>query len=118
MAADVVEMKAELLKALAHPTRLRILELLKTGPRCVYDIMGALDLEQSNVSQHLALLKKFGLVSARKKGLRVIYQVRCSYVYEILDVLQEILLAQFQDTLSLYDNMQNESPKLVRQGSS
>jgi len=66
---------AKLLKAIAHPTRLTILRELAKGTRCVNDIRELVDLPQPNVSQHLALLKKDGLVISRKQGARRCYSL-------------------------------------------
>ncbi|NOZ77083.1 MAG: winged helix-turn-helix transcriptional regulator, partial [Euryarchaeota archaeon] len=63
-----LKMKADLIKALAHPTRLKIIEFLKGGERCVCEITPFLGLEQSNVSQHLAVMRERGILSSRKEG--------------------------------------------------
>jgi ArsR family transcriptional regulator len=62
-------------KALADPTRLRILGLLMGGEVCVYDIHGTLGIPQPKASRHLSYLRRSGLVLARKQGLRVHYQI-------------------------------------------
>ncbi len=93
---------AEILKALAHPTRLKILELLKEGERCVCEMLLPLKLNQANVSQHLAILKHFGVVEAKKKGFYVYYRLRNPKFAEILKALDEILielLNEEQETL-------------------
>lgn len=82
---------AELLKALAHPTRLKILELLRAGEVCVCEMIPRLGLEQSNISQHLAILRKQGLVSSYKDGLRVVYRVAHPEVFELLDSAARVL---------------------------
>jgi ArsR family transcriptional regulator, arsenate/arsenite/antimonite-responsive transcriptional repressor len=64
-----------LFKALADPTRLRILALLQAGEICVCDIHGSLDVPQPTVSRHLAYLRKSGLVVGRKDGLWVHYRI-------------------------------------------
>jgi len=62
--------EAEIFKALAHPTRVQILHLLKEGERCVCEIVPSLDLEQPNVSRHLYVLKKEGILSSRKERIK------------------------------------------------
>ncbi len=84
-------LQADLFKAIAHPTRLEILQLLRNGERCVCEIFPALDIEQPNVSRHLSVLKKEGVVSSRKEGLKVIYRVNDESIYELLDLSTEIL---------------------------
>ncbi len=70
------QMKSDFLKALAHPTRLRILKQLHHGERCVCEFITDLELEQSNISQHLAVLRNQDVVSFYKDGLWVIYRVK------------------------------------------
>jgi DNA-binding transcriptional ArsR family regulator len=81
-----VEREAELFKALAHPTRLRILRLLAGEPWCVCDLSGRLALDQPNVSQHLAVLRSAGLVRARREGGRMVYRLAGPGVEELLEV--------------------------------
>ena len=101
MEENIVKMKADILKALAHPTRVKILENLREGERCVCEIIDDLGIEQSNISQHLAVLKKLDIVTSRKDGLRVNYQVKHHQVFKLLDLLGSILLSQAEDTISL-----------------
>ena len=100
MNRHIPRFKADILKALAHPTRISILECLRRGERCVCEIIEELDIEQSNVSQHLAILKKMDLVDSRKEGLRVNYWVKYPEVFQILDLLDNVLVSQVEDTMS------------------
>jgi len=91
MDSSLQALQADLFKAIAHPTRLEILQLLRSGERCVCEIFPALDIEQPNVSRHLSVLKKEGIVSSRKDGLKVIYRVNDKSIYELLDLATDIL---------------------------
>ncbi|MCC5912088.1 MAG: winged helix-turn-helix transcriptional regulator [Clostridiaceae bacterium] len=92
---------ANLLKSFCHPTRLEILELLKNrGELCVCHIYEELELEQSNVSQHLKVLKDQGILISRKEGLMVYYKVKYREIYDILDKTKMILQQQLQESLS------------------
>ncbi|BAF58828.1 predicted transcriptional regulator [Pelotomaculum thermopropionicum SI] len=91
-AIDLLEERAELLKALAHPSRLAILETLKEGERCVCEIIDRVVLEQSNTSQHLNVLKKSGILGSRKEGARVIYWVTNPEIYKLLDILDAVIM--------------------------
>jgi len=82
-----VEKKAAILKALGQPTRLRIIEYLRDGERCVCKIFPAISGQQSNVSRHLAVLKEAGLVSDRREGVSVFYRTKDPSIYKILDQL-------------------------------
>ncbi|MBO8129500.1 MAG: winged helix-turn-helix transcriptional regulator [Peptococcaceae bacterium] len=99
--SDLYTRQADLIKALAHPTRIRIVELLRRGERCVCEIYENLELEQSNVSQHLSLMKKQGILDWRKEGLRVMYRVKYPQVFAILDLAREMLRAEIHSTLGV-----------------
>jgi DNA-binding transcriptional ArsR family regulator len=93
---DAYDIQAELLKALAHPVRLKILEILRDGEQCVCHIEAVLGQRQSYISQHLMLLRKTGLVTDRKDGLRVYYSVNDHSVYAVLDVARGLVSRQAQ----------------------
>ena len=107
-AERIFHLEAEFLKALAHPTRVRILELLRDGEKCVCEFTEDLDLEQANISQHLAVLKKQDIVTSRKEGLRMMYQVNYPDVYAILDVVRRILVSQADATVALLKVVKRE----------
>jgi len=86
----LIEQKAELLKAIGQETRISILELLRNGERCVCEIFPAIAQEQSNVSRHLNLMQKAGILSRRKEGLKIFYAVRHPEVFSILDLAGEL----------------------------
>ncbi|WP_010251830.1 ArsR/SmtB family transcription factor [Acetivibrio cellulolyticus] len=91
---------SNLFKALAHPTRIQIVKLLRNGEMCVCEIMPNLDSEQSNTSQHLTVLKNQGIVESRKDGSKVIYSIKNKEVYEMIDLCEAIILRQIEDTKS------------------
>ncbi len=91
-------LKADFFKAIGHPTRIQILEYLRDGERCVCEIIAELELEQSNVSQHLGLLKKQDLVIARKDGARMMYRLKDKGVLDIIDAVAEILDRRLDET--------------------
>lgn len=82
---DQLEKKAEFLKAMAQPTRLKILDLLRQGERCVCDIFPAIGEQQSNVSRHLQFMRRAGVLASRKEGLRVMYRIRDSKTRKLLE---------------------------------
>ena len=94
---DFFTISAEILTALAHPSRLEILELLRGGEQCVCHIQAVLDQRQAFVSQHLIILRQAGLLTNRKEGKRVYYQVCDPQVFKILDALKAYLRAQNMD---------------------
>ena len=88
---DQLHLKAKLFRGLADPTRLGILETLRDGPRSVGDIVDITELSQSNVSNHLACLKDCGLVTSKRQGRYVIYQLSDPRVSELLVLAEELL---------------------------
>lgn len=94
MEERILEMKAEVLKALAQPTRLKILELLRSGERCICEIVPAINGEQSNISRHISLMQKSHLVRTRKDGVRVMVGVRDHKIFEILDSISNMIKRQ------------------------
>jgi DNA-binding transcriptional ArsR family regulator len=86
METTAAELKSEILEALAHPNRIRILESLRQGPRCNCEIAPELDLEQSNLSRHLKILLQAGLLLSWKDGLRVNFKVADERIFKILDI--------------------------------
>ena len=88
---EQTDVKAKLFRGLADPTRLSILETLRSGPRCVGDIAGATGLTQSNVSNHLACLKDCGLATSERQGRYVHYQLSDPRVAELLESVDKLL---------------------------
>jgi len=80
------EIQAEYFKALSHPTRIKIVQYLKKGERCVCEIAPYLREEQSNVSRHLAALKRVGILSCRKEGVSVYCKIEDENIYKIFDL--------------------------------
>jgi len=86
-----VKRNAEILKAMGHPTRIAILEILRRGEECVCRICPALESSQPNVSKHLAILKKAGILDSRQEGTMTFYWVKDTRVYEILELVDEMI---------------------------
>ena len=94
MPADQLrQMKADLLRALGQPTRLKILELLSQGERYVCEIFPAIQGEQSNVSKHLGFLRSQGIVVAERRGMRVAYRLADARVGKLLENAEACLRA-------------------------
>ena len=82
--------QARVAKALAHPTRIAILEMLRRGEICVCEMSPELGASQANVSQHLAVLRDSNLVIARRDGTRMMYRVTDERVFRVLDLMGSI----------------------------
>jgi ArsR family transcriptional regulator len=86
MKTTASDLKSEILEALAHPNRIRILESLRRGPQCNCELSPLLGLEQSNLSRHLKILLQAGILVSWKEGLRVNFKVTDDRVFKILDI--------------------------------
>lgn len=87
MNLELIQLKADLFKAMGHPTRLAVIELLIAGGElCVCELLDAIDVEQSNLSQHLAMLRRLGIVVCKKDGPKMIYRL-CYPQIQLLDAL-------------------------------
>lgn len=83
--------RAEILKAIAQPTRMKILDFLRDGERCVCEIFPAIDEEQSNTSRHLNMMQSCGILARRKEGIKIMYRLKHPEVLEILELASAIL---------------------------
>ena len=97
MKERTIQLKAEVLKAMAQPTRLKILELLRNGERCICEIVPAINGEQSNISRHISLMQKSHLITTRKDGVKVMVKVRDPRIFEIMDKVGLFLKSQMQE---------------------
>ena len=97
MEKGALHLKAEILKAMAQPTRLQILEFLRGGERCICEIIPAVQGEQSNISRHISPMQKSHLVTTRKDGVKVMVKVRDPKIFAILDQVCAILRNQMQE---------------------
>ncbi len=88
---DLSNLRADILKALAQPTRLKIIEFLRDGERCVCEIFPAIGEEQSNTSRHLNMMQAAGVLSRRKEGLKIFYAIKHPEILEIMDIVTHIV---------------------------
>lgn len=105
MDLELQQFKAEFFKALAHPLRIRIVELLAEGERSVNELQALLGSEGSAVSQQLTVLRAKQIVSGTKDGAKVIYALRDPAIAEVLESAKTVFTNQFADTLALLDKM-------------
>lgn len=96
---------ADVLKSLAQPTRLKIIDFLRGGERCVCEIFPAIDEEQSNTSRHLAYMQTHGILSRRKEGVKIYYAVKHPEVFEIIDRATAIVRREVELRSSLINNV-------------
>ena len=85
------ERQAEIAKAVAHPLRMAVLDFLRGGERCVCEIAEHVGSERSNVSRHLAVMVRAGVLGCRKDGLKVYYRLKTPCVAEFLSCVTRVL---------------------------
>jgi DNA-binding transcriptional ArsR family regulator len=84
VSVPLYQAKAEMFRTLGHPVRIRVLELLLDGPRPVRDLLAAVDVEASNLSQQLAVLRRAGIVTSFRDGALVIYALSTPALADLL----------------------------------
>ncbi|MGW1028220.1 ArsR/SmtB family transcription factor [Streptomyces sp. NPDC002577] len=102
MPVPLYEAKAEFFRMLGHPVRIRVLELLQDGPMPVRELLAAIEIEPSSLSQQLAVLRRSGIVTATRTGSTVVYELAGGDVAELLAAARRVLtvlLAGRQDLL-------------------
>lgn len=102
--------KADIFQALAHPTRIAILESLAGGEISAGVLIEKLGMEQANVSQHLSVLRAKQLVSNRKVGNQVFYSVRDPIIMKVLDLMRTYLHTHLKEALAMLGEM--EKPRV------
>ncbi|MEV7867840.1 metalloregulator ArsR/SmtB family transcription factor [Streptomyces sp. NPDC088124] len=109
--------KAEFFRMLGHPVRIRVLELLQDGPMPVRDLLTAIEIEPSSLSQQLAVLRRAGIVTATRSSSTVVYELAGGDVAELLRsarrILVELLAGQEDLLTELRDNRRSSAPEEV-----
>jgi len=100
--------KAEFFKALAHPTRIRILELLREGPLSVGQLQEAIGAPASSISQQLAVLRGRNIVATQRRGTTVIYTVRDPDLFDLLEIARRIFNSDLSETIDLLRLVEEE----------
>jgi DNA-binding transcriptional ArsR family regulator len=95
------QFKASIFQALAHPTRIAIIEILRDGELSAGSIIERLAIEQANASQHLSILRARQIVTSRKEGNQVFYTVRDPLLIEVLDVMRRYFQAHVEEAMSM-----------------
>ena len=103
----VHEVKANLFRVLGHPARVRILELLRDGERSVGALQKELALDSGGTSQHLAALRRIGLVESRREGTSVYYRVADERVFDLLEAGRGIITRQLSEQQSILSELES-----------
>jgi len=98
------EAQAKIIRAMAHPTRLMIVDELKSGPRCVCELTELAGADTSTVSKHLSVLKSAGIIADEKKGLKVFYSLKMQCVLNFFSCVDLVLRANADEMQRLADS--------------
>ena len=99
------EKQAEIVKAIAHPLRIAIVDFLKDGEQCVCDIAEYVGSERSNVSRHLSVMVNAGVLQCRKEGLKVIYKLKTPCILDFLSCVTACLKEQLKESERLLNTL-------------
>ncbi len=95
------EKQAEVVKAVAHPVRIAIVNFLKSRPQCVCDIAEHVGSERSNVSRHLSVMVAAGVLESHKEGLKVVYKLKILCIPEFFSCITGVLKQQAKENEKL-----------------
>ena len=104
--APLYQVKAEFLRTLGHPARIRVLELLSERDHAVHELLAEIAIEPSNLSQQLGVLRRAGLVRQRRDGAAVVYSIAVPEIRDLLLVARQILLRLLAEQEDLRDQLQ------------
>jgi ArsR family transcriptional regulator, virulence genes transcriptional regulator len=94
---SIYELQAEISKTIAHPLRIAIIHTLKDGEKTVNQLTEKLGASQSNISQHLAIMRQRQIVKTRKEGSTVYYRVASPKISQACDMVREVLIEQLSE---------------------
>jgi len=111
VSVPLYQAKAEFFRTLAHPVRIRVLELLCEGPKPVRDLLAEIEIEASSLSQQLAVLRRYGIVTATREGSTVVYALAGADVSELMLAARRILTDLLTDRRELLAELQESTAR-------
>jgi len=99
MDRDVYKLRAIIIKAMAHPSRLMMINALAEGEKCVCELQRLVGSDLSTVSKHLSVMKNAGIVTDRKEGLKVFYRLRVPCILRFFDCVEAVMRANSEDAV-------------------
>ncbi len=109
-ATPLYEVKAEFFKALGHPSRIRVLELLSSGQKSVSELLPLVGINPPHLSQQLAILKRAGLVQTQRDGTSIYYSLAFPELIEVLAVARRVLIDVLAERAGLLVDLQASAP--------
>jgi DNA-binding transcriptional ArsR family regulator len=95
--SNLIELESNYLRALAQPTRLKILHFLKDGERCQCKIIPFMKEDQSNISRHLSHMRDLGILQSRREGVSVYYKIKDKRIFRLLSLADQMIKAEIED---------------------
>ncbi len=110
-AEPIYRIKAEFFRTLGHPTRVRVLELLKGGEMTVGELQAELGIDSSGASQHLSAMRRQGILEARKEGTSVHYSVRDPRIFQLMESARQVIGSHLEETNALLGELGGQAPE-------
>lgn len=95
--SDLIELESNYLKAIAQPTRLKILYFLRDGEQCQCRIIPKMKEDQSNISRHLTHMRDLGILESRREGVSIYYKIRDKRIFSLLSLVDEMVKAEIKE---------------------
>jgi len=99
--SNLIDLESSYLKAMAQPTRLRILYFLKDGEKCACEIIPRMKEDQSNISRHLTHMKDMGILESRREGVSIYYKIKDKRIFNLLSLVDEMVKAGIKEKVQL-----------------
>lgn len=108
MNSPLRKFKARVFQALAHPTRIAVVDALRNGEQTAGALQAELGVEQANLSQHLAVLRANGVVVSRRAGNQIFYEIRDPVLTKVLDLLKRYFYSHLAETKTMLEEMRHQ----------
>jgi DNA-binding transcriptional ArsR family regulator len=98
---NLIDLENSFLKAIAQPTRLKILYFLKDGEKCQCEIIPKMKEDQSNISRHLTHIRDMGILESRREGVSIYYKIKDKRIFALLSLVDEMVKAEIKERAKL-----------------
>ncbi|AQQ70007.1 putative HTH-type transcriptional regulator [Limihaloglobus sulfuriphilus] len=103
---QIYQLKAQIIQAAAHPIRLAVIEYLADGEQCVCDIVDYVGAQRSNVSRHLSVMLRAGVLDCRKDGLKMMYSLKTPCIVKFLSCVEQALKERIEGQAAILSKME------------
>jgi len=99
--SDMIELESSYLKAIAQPTRLKILYFLRDGEKCQCEIIPKMKEDQSNISRHLTHMRDLGILESHREGVSIYYKIKDKKIFSLLSLVDEMVRTEIKEKVKL-----------------